>query len=328
MAAEETKVNAESGAIRETANQVAEALDAQVLFYHRPIDATGFAELVEALQFLDDRIERRNVVLFIRTLGGSPKWAYQISRLLQEESDRFHLCVSSYCKSAGTLIALGANEIHMGPVAELGPLDVQLAQRDEIGKHRSGMVVRTALAGLSEEAWDIFEKVMLRMKEEFPETSFETASSIAVKIAVGVMGPVYGQINPESLGTDLRDLSIATAYGERLLRYGGNAKDGTVKKLVEDYPEHAFVIDMEEAKTLFNIVKSFSQHMLSLSLHLGRSGNYRAGQYRVERLDGADGSRPNGDSDDIKKAGRNRKSQKVAAVSRGSRKADSGKRGS
>jgi ClpP class serine protease len=40
--------------------------------------------------------------------------------------------VSGYCKSAGTLIALGANELAFGEHGELGPLDVQIAKRDEV----------------------------------------------------------------------------------------------------------------------------------------------------------------------------------------------------
>ena len=65
------------------------------------------------------------------------------------------------CKSAGTLIALGASEIYMPLVSELGPLDIQLRRRDEIVGRRSGMVVRTALDGLADETFKVYERVML-----------------------------------------------------------------------------------------------------------------------------------------------------------------------
>ena len=38
----------------------------------------------------------------------------------------------THCKSAGTLLALGADEIIMSNLSELGPLDIQLPDRDYI----------------------------------------------------------------------------------------------------------------------------------------------------------------------------------------------------
>jgi hypothetical protein len=48
-------------------------------------------------------------------------------------------------------------------------------------------------------------------------------------------------------------MSIATEYANRLNR--GNMRDEAIKRLVEGYPEHEFIIDREEAITLFNNVR-------------------------------------------------------------------------
>ena len=45
----------------------------------------------------------------------------------------------------------------MGDRGELGPLDVQLEEPDEIGASQSGLVTTQALASLKEESFDVFE---------------------------------------------------------------------------------------------------------------------------------------------------------------------------
>ena len=270
----------------EAANAVAKSLDAMVLVYSGPIDSEGFGHLIKALHPSDEQPFRQNLIMFLTTFGGRAGQAYQIARLLQTVADRFYLCVPSCCKSAGTLIALGANEIFMPSVSELGPLDVQLRRRDEIGQRRSGMVVRTALDGLAEETYKVFEHVMLEITRRSDHViSFDVASRVASEIAVGVMTPVYAQVDPESLGNDLRDLSVATAYGERLVRHGGNATRKTVLRLVEDYPTHEFIIDSEEAKGLFKDIEEPTDEMDSLITELGDIIYSVQSQHIVLRLD-------------------------------------------
>ena len=48
--------------------------------------------------------------------------------------------VDTVCKSAGTILALGADVIIMSQYAELGPIDVQLQKEDEVGESTSGLV--------------------------------------------------------------------------------------------------------------------------------------------------------------------------------------------
>ena len=69
------------------------------------------------------------------------------------------------------------------------------------------------------------------------------------------MSKIYEQINPDSLGQDFRDLSVATKYSERLSKRSCNIKDDGIRRLVNEYPSHDFVIDVEEAKEIFNNVE-------------------------------------------------------------------------
>jgi ClpP class serine protease len=59
--------------------------------------------------------------------GGKIEPAYLISKACKRlSSGNFQVCVPRRAKSAATLIALGASQIHMGLLSELGPIDPQI----------------------------------------------------------------------------------------------------------------------------------------------------------------------------------------------------------
>jgi len=205
------------------------------------------------------------------TNGGSPNSAYQIARLLQRNArptgrGDLILFIPAFCKSAGTLIALGANRIVMHPVSELGPLDVQLLKQDEIGSRKSGLLARSTFESLAAECFDLFETMMINIKRRSGDLiSFKTASDIASSVATGALAPVFAQINPETVGSDYRDLQVAREYGLRLARIGGNVKNGAVDQLVSGYPSHEFIIDKKEAEEeIFRQVEEPTDSMYEL----------------------------------------------------------------
>ena len=273
--------------VNEAANAVAEALDAMVFVYSGSVDPAGYGGLIMSMEPSAEQPMRPNAILFLTTSGGEADQAYRIARLMQQIANEFLLCVPSTCKSAGTLIALGASKIYMPIVSELGPIDVQLRRRDEIGQRQSGMVVRTALDGLADETFKVFEKAMLKITVGSGQSiSFDVASRVASTIATGVMAPVYAQIDPQSLGNDLRNLSVATEYGSRLVEYGGNATMETVNELVEGYPAHEFIIDHEEAKRLFRVVEPPTEERTNLITALGKTIYEVQMPSRILRADG------------------------------------------
>ena len=274
--------------INQAANAVADSLDAAVFVYSGPIDHEGYGGLIKTIAPSKEQPPRPNVILLLTTYGGTASRAYLIARLLQNlAQEQFYLCVPALCKSAGTLIALGASKIYMPTISELGPLDAQIRRRGEIGQRRSGMVVQTALDGLADETFKVFERVMLRITRRSGHAiSFDAASRVAAKVAVGVMAPVYAQVKPELLGEDLRDLSVATAYGNRLIQYGGNATEEAIKHLVEGYPEHGFIIDCEEAKGLFKSVEEPTEEINALMMALGDIVYEEQSPHIILRLDG------------------------------------------
>jgi len=287
----------------ELANAVSQSLDAAVYVYSGGIDGSGYGRLIESMQISDEQPKKENSLLILTTNGGLADSAYQIARILQETSEKVILCIPARCKSAGTLVALGAHEILMSGIAEFGPLDVQLVQRDEIGERRSGMVVRAALSGLADETYDVWQKIMLNIKfSSRSAISFDVASRLAAEMAVGVMAPVYAQISPDALGNDLRDLNVATAYGERLAKIGRNANEDTVRRLVEDYPAHGFIIDRGETGELFRNVNDIPNDLGDLISAIGHIVYSEQREHCVLRLDRVEKEEENGNDTEGRKA--------------------------
>lgn len=209
------------------------------------------------LQAITDQQEPRNksLVLILVTYGGVANDAYRIGKSLQHMYGDVSVFIPSFCKSAGTLIACSANTLVMNPFSELGPLDVQLLKRDELFERRSGLITSYALDELKVHSFELFEHFMLSIKNRGGSISFKMASEIAAKITADIMDNVYSHINVESIGEDARNLRVASEYCKRLDRKYNNLKNGGIEKLVHGYVSHDFVIDFEEARTLFNRVE-------------------------------------------------------------------------
>jgi hypothetical protein len=249
----------------EVAARISEAENSEVYLYNGPINDRGLGALVSELSF-----KRKSALVILVTYGGSANSGYRIARLFQSVYESFAIFVPSYCKSAGTLIATGANRLIIGEFGELGPLDVQLYKRDEIGEHRSGLLLRSAMKSLGEQTEDLFSSLMIAIKiKSDGNVRFKLASEIASRIASEVFSSIYAQVSPEGVGEDYQDLRVALEYGNRLAADGGLIDQGAVHRLVHDYPSHDFVIDKREAATLFTKIDEPSKDMYELTAKLG-----------------------------------------------------------
>jgi len=150
-----------------------------------------------------------NVLLFLTTAGGDPDVAYRIARYLQEKYEKFTVYVDSYCKSSGTLITLGADEIIMSTCAELGPLDVQLLKLDELGEQDSGLDLIHALGRLKIVSYELFEEFFMTLwQKSGGQISTKSALKIATHVTKGLLSPIYHQIEPLKLGQFYRAMEI------------------------------------------------------------------------------------------------------------------------
>lgn len=236
------------------ADKLAKDNDADIILINS-IMKRGLDEQLFSL--LESTHRRQHVFVILVTPGGDPDAAYRISKLLQTCYSKFTMMVASYCKSAGTLVALGAHELVMSDIGELGPLDVQISKKDELGELSSGLIAAEALTVLQKKAFEMFEQYFITIKQHSEgQITFKTATEIAVKLTVGLLEPVYTQIDPIQVGEIARSMKIGLDYGKRLAIRGKNLKSTTLRTLTETYPSHGFVIDRDEATNLFKNVRA------------------------------------------------------------------------
>jgi ClpP class serine protease len=175
------------------------------------------------------RDRTKPIWLLLHTRGGSPVPAYLISRYLKTSEHGFVAVIPRKAKSAGTLIALGANQIHMGMMSELGPVDPQYSNLPALG-------LGTAL--------DYIAKVC----EKHPGAATMLAEYLEKTLSIRHLG-LYERVSES-----------ATHYAEKLLK-GNGLEEAARKKiahhLVYDYKDHSFAIDCDEIKDILgdNIVK-------------------------------------------------------------------------
>lgn len=165
--------------------------------------------------------QQKDVVLFLLSPGGAGESAYQISKLCKSfAKSSFKVIVPRFAKSAATLLAIGADEIHMGPLGQLGPIDPQIGGLPALGVSRALMTIASVAA-------------------QYPKSAEMFARYLRLALTV------------EQIGYCDRISDSAMQYAERLLstkpRLVPLAK-AVAKELVHEYKDHNFVIDLDEAQ--------------------------------------------------------------------------------
>lgn len=164
------------------------------------------------------------VLLILYSYGGDPGAAYLISQLYREHCNgNFLITVPRAAKSAATLICCAANEIHMGGLSELGPIDPQLDGIPALGLKNS-----------------IEHIAQLASKNPASSEMFAKYLSLSLK--------------PIDIGYYERVAESSLQYAERLLQTHSSNLPREAKQiayeLVYTYKDHGFVIDKNEAKKI------------------------------------------------------------------------------
>jgi hypothetical protein len=238
---------------KEVADAIADAHDADVLFVNAPIFRPLDANLLELCRH---RRRRKNIILLLVTQGGDADAAYRIARCLQTSYERFILFLTGYCKSAGTLVAIGAHAMIVADSGELGPLDVQMSKPDELLQRQSGLTATAALSTLHEQAFQAFEHFFLTLvRKSRNAISTRTATQLAVQLTGELFKPVYGQVDPMHVGEAGRAMQVAEQYGQILQNGSSNLVSGALATLTTGFASHEFVIDRAQIQTLFKNVR-------------------------------------------------------------------------
>lgn len=253
--------------IKLDATKLANDTDSDILFYSGPIEKPFDDRLITACC---EAKRRTNVLFILCTYGGDPDAGYRIARVLQKKYEKFTILIDGTCKSAGTLITVGANEVVMSDHAEIGPLDIQLGKKDELWETDSGLTVLSAIEALEKKSFDLFETCFLNLKTRSNgQITLKTATEMASKLAIGTISPIVAQIDPMHVGEVSRAMNIGLEYGKRLSSISKSTESASLLKLANAYPSHGFVIDIEEAKELFRDVREPTSQESDLLKELG-----------------------------------------------------------
>lgn len=246
------------------ADDVAAERDADVYFY---LGDLRYEQDEIVFETLCKSRRAKKVWLILVTLGGDPHVAYRIARFMRRAYEHVSVVVSGECKSAGTLLAIAASELVMADLGELGPLDVQMEKKGEIYEVSSGLIVQSSLRFLNESAFHAFDHIVTQCRRR--RMSTQLAADVAVRLTSGIFQGIYSQIDPLHAGETARNVAIASHYGRRLAEDSQNLHPAALSRLISDYPTHGFVIDREEASTLFKNVRPPSEKEQRLLERLG-----------------------------------------------------------
>jgi hypothetical protein len=169
--------------------------------------------------------EKKPILLVLHSTGGFIGPAYLIGKLLREYSKGpLEIAVPRRAKSGATLLCCAADQIHMGSLSELGPIDPQFEGLPALG-------LKSSIQHIAE------------LVKEYPHATDLFARYLSQSV------------QPIHLGYYERVAESAVQYAERLLlSHKGNLGQPPAKiakDLVYSYKDHGFVIDVQEAQAIF-----------------------------------------------------------------------------
>ncbi len=165
------------------------------------------------------------LLLILTSNGGNIGSAYLIGQLCREYSnDKLVITVPRQAKSAATLLCCAGDEVHMGSLSELGPIDPQIDGLPALGLKNSIQHIANLVKETPESA-EMFAKYL----------------NYSVK--------------PIDLGYYERVAESAMQYAEKLLNSNEAKLPRTVSSIAHDlvysYKDHGFVLDKSESCAIF-----------------------------------------------------------------------------
>jgi hypothetical protein len=193
----------------------------------------------------------KKIEILLHSGGGHPDIAFNVMKFFRRRFEEVNVIVPMMAKSSATLMCLGADRIFMGELADLGPIDIQIDDSYEHGQKSFSPLDEFKsmefLRELSIEWMDYYANVMNAQYG----ISLKQGLKDSVPLVTGLMGPIFGQIDPIKMGGYRRAIAIGEEYAERMLQLVSNPQASKIiRQIVWEYPSHDFSIDFEEAETL------------------------------------------------------------------------------
>jgi len=173
---------------------------------------------------------QKKLALYIKSDGGTGMASLRIVHLLRQYCDHVTVIVPLNCVSAATMIALGADEIRMGPLAYLSAVDTSLTHDlspVDINNNR----VSVSLDELS--------RILNLWRKESKDEGANPYNAI------------FNHIHPLVIGAVDRSSSLSIRLCKEILSYhlkDQKKAERISKALNSDYPWHSYPITIKEAQ--------------------------------------------------------------------------------
>lgn len=161
--------------------------------------------------------------LMLHTPGGDVDAAEKLINLLRNtvgEDGKLRIIVPDFAKSAGTLMALGANSILMSDSSELGPIDPQVSLKDGNGNDINHSVLTYLIAyaeaeqALRAKPEDLANRIMF---EKFDPTMVRKFSSVKDRARLFAENLLKRRgANFSKIAHDLMDISTYPSHGQMI----------------------------------------------------------------------------------------------------------------
>ncbi len=216
-----------------------------IVYWTTPMARLSDAVVLSLYDQLETIGKTKRLDLFLNTGGGDTDIPWRIVSLVREFCDEFAVLVPHRAASAGTLIAMGADEIVMSRLGVLGPIDPSrthplLPRREgaEEAEPISVQDMRHAMQFIREAAGG---------DKEIPYTPEALAQIFAA---------LFDKIHPLAIGAIEQSYALSKLIGTQCLSThmdpdteGAKIKE-IVDKLCDDYKSHSYQINRSEARKI------------------------------------------------------------------------------
>lgn len=242
------------------------------------MDLDAVAPIHEHLQQIgyQERID-----LFLKTRGGHTPSAQRIAYLIREYCDEFSVLIPRYSHSAGTTLALAADEIVMHRMGELGPIDPSVS--NAFNPPTPGQADE-AKVNISVEDVNAY----LGLAKDLAEVGDDGAQAVFDRLA--------SSLHPLALGNVHRQYLLIKSMGRRLLLLHMDEAqekaeiDRILDVLAEKMYYHGYPISRREAKDYVGLKISYPPvglEDLMWELHLAYDGDLHPDTHVLDPTPGA-----------------------------------------
>jgi len=240
-------------------SRLSKRLNAPVLAYwNSPRGSICHGDVMAAYALLERLGQHDTIYLFVKSDGGNGQASLRLMNLIRQHAGQVKLLAPLECSSAATMLALGADEIHMGPMAYLTAVDTSLTHElSPLDRENDRVSV----------SLDELNRVIGRGNTENSQANLNAYQAL------------FQYVHPLVIGAVDRASSLSVMLCRELLSYHLTDESSIMEiahTLNSKYPSHGYPIMRGEAKKIgLNVLpmdKQVNDDLLALNLLYGEMG--------------------------------------------------------